>query len=71
MKESSDIVANVPIGASISTSKTTKVSLVTTRGMQEVTILLTSEGNVLKDEKGIKFFHFIFRLAKYLFGNIV
>ena len=71
MKENNDTVANVPIGASISTSKTATVSSVTTRGMQEVTILLTSEGNVLKDEKGIKFFHFIFRRAEQLFGNTI
>jgi len=39
--------------------------------MQEVTILLTSEGNVLKDETGLKFYHFIFRGAEQLFGNTI
>ena len=39
--------------------------------MQEVTILLTAEGNVLKDEIGLKFYHFIFRRAEQLFGNTI
>ena len=62
---------DVPIRASTSTPKTTKISSVTTKGMQEVTILLTSKGNSLKDEMGLKFYHFIFRRAEQLFGNTI
>ncbi|XP_057813666.2 uncharacterized protein LOC131027609 isoform X4 [Cryptomeria japonica] len=70
-QEINDKVIDAPIGESTSTPKTTTISSVTTKGMQEVTILLTSEGNVLKDEVGFKFFHFIFRRAEQLFGNTI
>ncbi|GLJ24263.1 hypothetical protein SUGI_0462650 [Cryptomeria japonica] len=50
-QEINDKVIDAPIGESTSTPKTTTISSVTTKGTQEVTILLTSEGNVLKDEK--------------------
>lgn len=33
--------------------------------------MLTSEGNVLKDVMGLKFYHFIFRRAEKLFGNTI
>ncbi|XP_057870639.2 uncharacterized protein LOC131074772 isoform X2 [Cryptomeria japonica] len=70
-QEINDKVIDAPIGASTSTPKTTTISSVTTKGTQEVTILLTSEGNVLKDEVGLKFFHFIFHRAEQLFGNTI
>ncbi|XP_059077015.1 uncharacterized protein LOC131042677 [Cryptomeria japonica] len=70
-QEINDKVVDAPIGASTSTQRTTTISSVTTKGMQEVTILLTSEGNVLKDEVGLKFFHFIFHRAEQLFGNTI
>ncbi|XP_059077257.1 uncharacterized protein LOC131067701 isoform X2 [Cryptomeria japonica] len=63
-QEINDKVIDAPIGESTSTPKTTTISSVTTKGTQEVTILLTSEGNVLKDEVGLKFFHFIFHRAE-------
>ena len=71
MQEISEKVLDVPIRESTSTPKTTTISLVTTKEMQEVTILITTEGNVLKDEMGLKFYHFIFRRAKQLFGNTI
>lgn len=71
MQEVSDTVPNVSIREPSSIPKTTTISSVTTKGMQEVTILLTSEGNVLKDEMGLKFYHFIFRRAEELFGNTI
>lgn len=71
MQEVSDKVPNVSIRELSSIPETTIISSVTTKGMQEVTILLTSKGNVLKDETGLKFYHFIFRRAKQLFGNTV
>ena len=71
MQEISEKVLDVPIRESTSTSRTTTISSVTTKGMQEVTILLTAEGNVLKDEMGLKFYHFIFRRAEKLFGNTI
>ena len=71
MQEISEKVLDVPIRESTSTSRTTTISSVTTKGMQEVTILLTAEGNVLKDEMGLKFYHFIFRRAEQLFGNTI
>ncbi|XP_057846845.2 uncharacterized protein LOC131056553 isoform X1 [Cryptomeria japonica] len=70
-QEINDKVVDAPIRASTSTQRTTTISSVTTKGTQEVTILLTSEGNVLKDEVGLKFFHFIFHLAEQLFGNTI
>ncbi|XP_057845962.1 uncharacterized protein LOC131055519 isoform X1 [Cryptomeria japonica] len=70
-QEINDKVIDAPIGASTSTPKTTTISSVTTKGTQEVTILLTSEGNVLKDEVGLKNFHFIFCCAEQLFGNTI
>ena len=66
-----DNVMNVPIGESNSTPKTPTTSLVTTKGLKEVTILLTSKGNVLKDENGFKFYHFIFLCIEQLFGNTI
>jgi len=71
MQEVSDTVPNVSIREPSSIPKTTTISSVTTKGMQEVTILLTSEGNVLKDETGLKFYHFIFHRAEELFGNTI
>ena len=62
---------NVPIGKSASTPKTPTISLVTTKGLKEVTNLVTSEENALKDENGLKFYHFIFRHAQQLFGNTI
>ncbi|GLJ25185.1 hypothetical protein SUGI_0481700 [Cryptomeria japonica] len=70
-REINDKVIDAPMGASASTPQTTTISSVTTKGTQEVTILLTSEGNVLKDEVGLKIFHFIFRRAEQLFGNTI
>eukprot|EP00253_Pinus_taeda_P024450 PITA_24450 len=70
-QEVSDTVPNVSIREPFSIPKTTTISSVTIKGMQEVTILLTSEGNVLKDETGLKFYHFIFRHAEELFGNTI
>jgi hypothetical protein len=61
----------MPARAFASTLKTTKVSLVTTKGLQEVMIFLTSEGNVLKDETSLKLFHFIYRRAEKLFGDTI
>ena len=62
---------DVPIRASTSISKTIAISSVSTKGTQEVTILLMLEGNVLKDEMWLTFFHFIFRRAEQLFGNSI
>lgn len=64
-----DKVTDVPIVATTSTPKTTTISSVTTKGIQEVTIFLTAEGNVLKGEMMLKFFHFIFHRVEQLFGN--
>ena len=39
--------------------------------MQEVTILMSLEGNVLKDEMVLKFYLFIFCHGEQLFGNTI
>lgn len=57
--------------ASTSTPQASNVSLVTTKGAQEVTLLLSSEGEVFKDEMGMTFFHFIYHRSEQLFGNTV
>ncbi|KAH9325934.1 hypothetical protein KI387_006112, partial [Taxus chinensis] len=58
-------------GEATVTPTTATISTVNTKGKKEVTILLTSDGNVLKDEMGSKFFQFLFHHAECLFGNTI
>ncbi|KAH9292384.1 hypothetical protein KI387_042429, partial [Taxus chinensis] len=69
--EENGMPPDVPIGEATVTRTTTTISTVNTKGKKEVTILLTSDGNVLKDEMGSKFFQFLFHRAECLFGNTI
>lgn len=44
---------------------------VTTRGKQEVTLLLTNDGKVFKDEASKRFFQYIHNRAEEIFGNYI
>ncbi|KAH9294323.1 hypothetical protein KI387_040470, partial [Taxus chinensis] len=70
-QEENGMPPDVPIGEATVTPTTATISTVNTKGKKEVTILLTSDGNVLKDEMGSKFFQFLFHRAECLFGNTI
>ncbi|KAH9308129.1 hypothetical protein KI387_036040, partial [Taxus chinensis] len=69
--EENGMPPDVPNGEATVTPTTATISTVNTKGKKEVTILLTSDGNVLKDEMGSKFFQFLFHRAECLFGNTI
>ncbi|KAH9295216.1 hypothetical protein KI387_038804, partial [Taxus chinensis] len=70
-QEENGMSPDVPIGETTVTPTTATISTVNTKGKKEVTILLTSDGNVLKDEMGSKIFQFLFHHAECLFGNTI
>ncbi|KAH9320483.1 hypothetical protein KI387_003266, partial [Taxus chinensis] len=70
-QEENGMPPDVPNGEATVTPTTATISTVNTKGKKEVTILLTSDGNVLKDEMGSKFFQFLFHRAECLFGNTI
>lgn len=53
------------------TPKTPITFEVTTRGKREVTLLLTNDGKVFKDEAGKRFFQYIHNRAEEIFGNYI
>ncbi|KAH9295101.1 hypothetical protein KI387_038689, partial [Taxus chinensis] len=71
IQEENGMPPDVPNGEATVTPMTATISTVNTKGKKEVTILLTSDGNVLKDEMGSKFFQFLFHRAECLFGNTI
>ncbi|KAH9330144.1 hypothetical protein KI387_002252, partial [Taxus chinensis] len=69
--EENGMPPNVPIGEVTVTPMITTISTVNTKGKKEVTILLTLDGNVLKDEMGSKNFQFLFHRTECVFGNTI